>query len=116
MSFSPTLRGWCYVLEGLGICGKGDFDDVTSRITRARKDGMLPLDITAADETRVASKGSSVSDNLDTLIRDYLNSVPHEYATTTIEEHTGVHLELVVEKLDLVGLLESVTTEYCIPV
>ena len=23
LSFSPTLRGWCYVLEGLGICSKG---------------------------------------------------------------------------------------------
>jgi len=121
MSFSPTLRGWCYVLEGTkregrSICGKGDFNDVTDRITRARKNGMLPLDITAEDATRVASLASMVSDDLPTLIRDYLESVPGEYSTTTIEEHTGVHIELVVEKLDLVGLLKPVTNRYGIPV
>ena len=116
MDFAPTLRGWCYVLEGLGICTKGDFDDVMSRITRARKNGMLPLEITAEDASRNASPASAISDDLPTLIRDYLTSVPHEFSTSTIEEHTGVHLELVVEKLDLVGLLAKVTTLYRIPV
>lgn len=116
MGFAPTLRGWGYVLEGLGICSKGDFDGITSRITRARKNGMLPLEITAEDATRIASKASAISDDLETLIRDYLGSVPHEYATSTIEEHSGVHLELVVEKLDLVGLLAGMTTKYRIPV
>lgn len=116
MGFAPTLRGWCYILEGLGICTKGDFDNVTARITRARKNGMLPLEITAEDGTRIASKASAISDDLETLIRAYLDSVPYEYATSTIEEYSGVHLELVVEKLDLVGLLKDVTDRYAIPV
>ncbi|MBK9444584.1 MAG: hypothetical protein IPN53_26310 [Comamonadaceae bacterium] len=116
MTFSPTLRGWGYVLEGLGICTKGDFDDVQARITRARKNGMLPLEITAEDTTRSASAASMVSEDLRTLIRLYLESVPSEYSTTTIEMFSGIHLELVVEKLDLVGLLEPVTSRYCIPV
>ena len=112
MTFSPTLRGWGYVLEGLGICTKGNFDDVQSRITTARKIGMLPLDITAEDATRIASAASQVSEDLETLIRLYLESVPSEYATKTIEDFSGIHLELVVEKLDLVGLLEPVTSRY----
>ncbi len=116
MGFAPTLRGWGYVLEGLGICTKGDFGTVQDRITLARKNGMLPLEITAEDATRIASKASVISDDLETLIRAYLKSVPHEYATSTIEEHSGVHLELVVEKLDLVGLLKPMTDRYAIPV
>jgi hypothetical protein len=116
MTFSPTLRGWGYVLEGLGICTKGNFDDVESRITRARKNGMLPLDITAEDATRVASAAQKVSDDLQTLIRLYLKSVPYRFSTATIETFSGIHVELVVEKLDLVGLLEPVTTRYGIPV
>lgn len=116
MGFSPTLRGWCYVLEGLGVCTKGDFYQVTGRITRARKNGMLPLEITAEDATRGASAASEVSDSLDSLIRQYLRSVPYEFSTTTIERFTGVHIELVVEKLDLVGLLAPVTDKYRIPV
>jgi len=116
MGFAPTLRGWCYVLEGLGICTKGDFENVTNRITRARKNGMLPLEITAEDGTRVASAASTVSAGLQMLIKQYLGSVPYVYSTSTIEDHSGVHLELVVEKLDLVGLLKGVTDTYAIPV
>jgi len=116
MPFSPTLRGWGYVLEGLGICTKGDFDEVERRITTARKNGLLPLSITAEDASRVASPAQQVSDDLPTLIRLYLRSVPYRFSTSTIENFSGIHVELVVEKLDLVGLLEPVTTRYGIPV
>ena len=116
LSFSPTLRGWCYVLEGLGICSKGDFSEVMSRITRARKLGLLPLDISAEDDTRSTSGGCEVSKSLETLVKDALETIPWYYSTTTIEEYTGVHIELFVEKLDLVGMLQGVTQTYKIPV
>lgn len=116
LSFSPTLRGWCYLLEGLGICTKGDFAEVQSRITRARKMGMLPLDITAEDGTRSTSGGGYISDALPELIKRALTGIPHYYSTSVIEEFTGVHLELFVEKLDLVGMLKSVANKYDIPI
>ena len=115
LGFSPTQRGWCYVIEGLGICTKGDFAYVQSRITKARKLGLLPLDITAEDVTRIASVGAVISESLDELIAYKLGEVVDDYSTCTIEEFSGLHLELVVEKLDLVGLLAPVTDYYKIP-
>ena len=116
LSFSPTLRGWCYLLEGLGVCTKGDFTNVQARITRARKLGILPLDITAEDGTRCTDGGCWTSGPLTHLIRDYLYAVPYAYSTCTIEKFTGYHIELFVEKLDLVGMLSGVTQKYKIPV
>jgi hypothetical protein len=115
LSFSPTLRGWCYLLEGDGVCSKGDFDAVMDRITKARKQGLLPLDITAEDETRIGDGGGWVSLSLDILINDALEAmqnVPQYYKTTELEDHTGYHIELFVEKLDLIGMLEPVTEKY----
>jgi hypothetical protein len=115
LTFSPTLRGWCYLLEGDGICSKGDFNAVTNRITMARKQGLLPLDITAEDQTRIGEGGGWVSRSLETLIRDALEAmqnVPYYYKTTKLEDHTGYHIELFVEKLDLIGMLEPVTRKY----
>jgi hypothetical protein len=116
LGFSPTLRGWCYVLEGLGVCDKGDFNTVQKRITQARKLGLLGMDITAEDETRIASGGSFVSPPLNELIASGLDDVVGRYSTCVIEQFTGLHFELVVEKLDLVGLLAPVTNYYRIPV
>lgn len=115
LSFSPTLRGWCYLLEGDGVCGKSEFDKVMNRITMARKQGLLPLNITAEDETRIGDGGGWVSSSLDTLINDALEAmqnVPQYYKTTKLEEHSGYHIELFVEKLDLIGMLEPVTRKY----
>jgi len=75
LSFSPTLRGWCYLLEGDGVCSKGDFDAVMDRITKARKLGLLPLDITAEDETLASSGGGWISETLDSLISDALDAM-----------------------------------------
>lgn len=116
LRFSPTLRGWAYVLEGFGVCTKGEFDEVQSRITRARKMGLLPLDITAEDETRSTSGGSYISSPLADLVQDALSSIKYYYSTSAIEQFSGVHLELFVEKLDLVGMLQDVTRTYKIPV
>jgi hypothetical protein len=68
LSFSPTLRGWCYLLEGDGVCSKGDFEAVMSRVTMARKQGLLPLSITAEDETRIGDGGGWVSSSLDIIL------------------------------------------------
>ncbi len=115
LSFSPTLRGWCYLLEGEGVCSKGDFVAIMARITMARKQGLLPLNITAEDESRASSGGGWTSQALAILIQDALDAikeVPYFYQTTKLENHSGHHIELFVEKLDLVGMLEPVTDKY----
>jgi hypothetical protein len=77
---------------------------------------MLPLDITAEDASRGTSEGSYVSIGLAKLVRLAIGQVSNWYSTCTIEDYTGIHIELVVEKLDLVGMLRSVTDTYKIPV
>ena len=116
LSFSPTLRGWCYSLEGDGVCTKGEFKTVEDRITTARKLGLLPINITAEDGTRKSSGGRYVTSlTLDDYIEDALDEikkVPWYWNTSILETYTGCHIELFVEKLDLVGMLESVTRKY----
>ena len=52
LDFTPQLRGWCYILENAGRITKADFDRAEQFITDRRKDGGLPLDVTAVDEAR----------------------------------------------------------------
>jgi hypothetical protein len=68
LSFSPTLRGWCYLLEDLAVCTKGSITEVMNRIMRARKRGLLQLDITAEDDTRSTSGGGYISRSLEKLV------------------------------------------------
>ena len=49
--FKISSRGWCYMLEPHGLA-KGDFDRAEKLINDCRKDGNLPVDFTAADDTR----------------------------------------------------------------
>ncbi len=117
LGFSPTLRGWCYSLEGLGVCTKGDFNDVMTRITMMRKRGILPLNITAEDTTRQAHGGVDyVSLPLPHLMRRALQGVRYDYGTTRLVDFSGVHIELVVEKLDLVEMLKGVAYTYRVPI
>jgi hypothetical protein len=54
INFEVSSRGWCYLLEQHGL-RKGDFDRAQKLIGDCRKDGSLPLDICAEDETREVS-------------------------------------------------------------
>jgi hypothetical protein len=52
LDFKVSSRGWCYILEEkIGLL-KGDFDRAQDLINDSRKNGLLPLDICAEDETR----------------------------------------------------------------
>ena len=52
LDFTPSVRGWCYLLEELAGLTKDRFREVEQLITNCRKDGLLPLDITAKDGAR----------------------------------------------------------------
>jgi len=52
LDFKVSARGWGYLLEGDNIITKADLDAVEQAINECRKDGRLPLDICAMDESR----------------------------------------------------------------
>lgn len=117
INYTPGPRGWAYMLEGPDTWGKGDFDDVEARITRARKDGYLPLDICCVDETRVASGLVTIDgDNFADTIAIQMRYAAETYTPFAIEDFTGTHIELWVEKLGLQSLYESPAEEYTIPI
>src|SRR5215470_16847511 len=49
--FRVGVRGWCYLLEGNGTITKGQFIAAERLITKCRKEGRLPLNICAEDES-----------------------------------------------------------------
>ena len=115
--YTPGPRGWAYLLEGPTTWGKGDFDLVEGRITDARKAGQLPLDIVAVDETRVASGLVTLDDEgFAATVESQMRWAAEIYRPVSIEEFTGVHIELWVEKLGLRSLYENPAEEYTIPI
>src|SRR5262245_23915517 len=52
LDFKVSARGYGYILEGDGDITKDELDAAENIINECRKDGSLPLDITAVDETR----------------------------------------------------------------
>jgi len=117
-SFAPTARGWCYVLEGLGLCSKGDFPAVQDRITRCRKMGLLPLNITAVDESRVQQGGGAWSheESPADFLACQLDGLRYKYRACNTLDVYRFNVEVVVEKLDLVGLFDDVLREYQVPI
>ncbi len=66
LDFTPGgVRGWCYLLEARGL-SKGDFDRAEDLISHCRKLGLLPLNICAADPSRVSEGGEHI-DVLDVV-------------------------------------------------
>ena len=58
LDFIPSVRGWCYYLEGLNVITKGQFDVAQRIINDCRKSGQLPIDICSVDESRTADNVS----------------------------------------------------------
>lgn len=115
--YTPGPRGWAYLLEGPDTWGKGDFDLVESRITDARKAGQLPLDIVCVDETRVASGLVTINRaGFAATVEQRMRWAAELYRPIGIEEFTGVHIELWVEKLGLQSLYTEPAEEYTIPI
>jgi len=116
--FSPGARGWCYVLEGLGLCSKGDFAKVQERITRCRKLGLLPLNICAVDDTRESRGGgawSHAATPVEFLAHEISGLINKYRACNTLDVYQ-FNIEVLVEKLDLVGLFQRVLWEFGVPV
>lgn len=117
LTYTPGARSWAYIFEGPDTWSKGDFDMIEFRITEARKAGLLPLDIVCVDESR-AARGVVATDSPDFLeyMRRNIDWLADSYTPYSIEEFTGVHIELWIEKVGLLGLFEDPAGKYSIPI
>ncbi|NQU72039.1 MAG: hypothetical protein HQ514_15910 [Rhodospirillales bacterium] len=118
LDFKISSRGWCYILEEHGLT-KGDFDSAQKLINQCRKNGDLPLNICAVDDSRSAA-------NLE-IIDDHDVEAEAEYIVDNVEvAYLGYHpisfwndqdfyLEMMVEKIDLKNLFAPICSRFNIP-
>jgi hypothetical protein len=119
----PSGRGWGYILEGLGLCDKGQFDAVAKAINDCRKIRTLPIiDFVAEDqdETRHFHGLMRAADPAKALL-DLRRQVKEMLAalaslTTDYREGEEYYVMMVVEKGDILHLFRPVCEEYKVPI
>ncbi|MDV3244857.1 MAG: hypothetical protein LYZ66_06790 [Nitrososphaerales archaeon] len=119
----PSGRGWCYILEGLGKCDKGQFGTVQNAINDCRKLGILPIiDFVAEDqdETRHFHGLTQVADPVRALLdlKEQVAETLDALASLTTDYWDGekYYLMMVVEKGDILNLFKPVCEQYKVPI
>ena len=133
LDFIPSARGWCYYLEGLGVITKGEFDTAQRIINDCRKSGMLPINICAVDESRVADgvhtyspdgtdfeswaedKISSIKYDIDNIVESATDDPASDYFPFDWMDFQDNYIEMMVEKIDLIGIFKPICQKYGIP-
>ena len=120
IGFKVSSRGWCYILEEKMGLLKGDFNRAQDVINDCRKNGMLPYDFTARDETRKTVGEEKIDDrNVD----DYSDYIIHSviegwldyYKPISFWDNQEYYIEMVGEKIDLRTLFETVCKQWDVP-
>src|SRR5262245_58803718 len=110
--FAVGVRGWCYILEEEIGLGKANFDQAERLITQCRKDGHLPLDFCADDETRAAHGLEVVDEETpEEFADDWLATLANahkDYNPVSFWGYQDWYVEMAVEKIDLRNLFEPV--------
>jgi len=117
-----SSRGWCYLLEGLGLIDKGEFSKAQKAINDCRKLGLLPINFVAADQDltrRFAGihEAAEPADRIKTLkkdIEEMLENLPSY--TTDYWQDEAFYLMMCVEKGDIRNLFKPTCDEYHIPI
>jgi hypothetical protein len=121
MDFRVGVRGWCYILERHGLL-KGDFEDAERLITNLRKEGILPLDICAEDDSRITiglehiDAEDDPENEADNWINHLLNFAHLDWKPISFWAGLNIYIEAAVEKLDLRNLFEPVCRELHVPI
>jgi len=119
IDFKLSARGWCYMLEGLGVINKGQFDQVESAINKCRKDALLPIDFVVEDEGRSFSNVEIPEDDSPIV---YLGKqlkqamAAEESYTPDWWDGEKYYIQMLVEKIDLKTLFQPICKEYHIPI
>jgi hypothetical protein len=117
LDFSMSARGWAYYLENEGHITKSEFDYAAGVINKCRKGGRLPVDFTAADDSRAFA---SVHDPNDTEPKKYiktrLNRLANPSPSASFWRSQPAYIQVLVEKVDLRELFAPLCRKYNIPI
>jgi hypothetical protein len=121
LEFPISSRGWCYYLENERLINKDDFNTCQDLINDCRKEGLLPLNICADDETRSAEGIDDPNDpdiesyarNIVAYVRD--GGLSDDYSPYEFTDYQDHYIELLVEKIDLKGIFAPICQKYHIP-
>jgi hypothetical protein len=120
VDFKLSSRGLCYMLEEHGLT-KGEFNAAQKLINDCRKDGSLPIHITADDASRAPECMESGIDGLTP--EEYADYLAQEVATdylryypTSFWDDQEYYVEMLVEKIDLKSLFRPICDKYHIPI
>lgn len=117
VDFKMSARGWCYILEGMKVINKDNFDKVEKAINTCRKLGVLPIDFTAQDAKRRWQRFQSPDPEPYSYVRDKLNRYNYwaDWYELDYWIDSPIYLQMLVEKIDLVGLFAPICEEYHVP-
>jgi hypothetical protein len=115
LDFEVSARGWAYILEEHGLT-KDDFDTCERVINDCRKEGCLPLDIAAVDESRTPDHLEELDDGAPDeqagYVIDYLDRAHLGYEPVSFWEFQSHYIEMMVEKIDLKSLFKPICAEF----
>jgi len=120
IGFKVSARGWCYILEQNGLITKAEFNVVENLINNGcRRNGTLPIDFVAEEEARKFS-GVEIPEERSPIayVGDWLDGAlnAERYYTPNWWKGEACYIQMVVEKIDLKTLFESLCREYHIPI
>lgn len=117
--FKVSSRGWAYQLENLRLINKDQFDLVENVINECREKGTLPIDFVAEEEGRKFS-GIEIPESETPIeyLKKYLEAPLRcdQWYTPDWWDGEEYYIQMLVEKIDLKTLFESVCEEYHVPV
>ncbi len=120
IGFKISARGWGYYLEGDNLINKSEFNVIEKLINNFRKEGLLPIDFTSKDKARAVnglqSKDFDISKELIYQRQSIVEFITDEYTPILLSSLTNIYIEVIVEKVDLVGLFSPVCSKYQIPI
>lgn len=120
LDYKLSARGWAYILENKRFINKNQFDKVQEMINNCRRRGILPIDFNAEDNER-AFLGVEEPETRDipTFFRDYIDGLfrnVDRFYTPDWWVGEKYYIQMVVEKIDLIGLFEPVCRRFHIPI
>ena len=119
IDFKVSARGWGYLMEQAGYINKSQFDKVENAVNRCRKEGLLPVDFIAEEQSRmfhgiIKPSDGTVKDTLKWMMNDVLDGA--KYFQPDWWEGEEYYIQMVVEKIDLLTLFQPVCEKYKIPI
>lgn len=117
-----SARGWCYLLEGLKLIDKTQFDYAQRLINHCRKEGFLPIDFVASDQARKFFHVEDIqveTKDYRVWVNNHLRYTRHLYrykTDITFWENQEYYIQMMVEKIDVRNLFDDICANYHIPI